>query len=265
MAASPTRGPLDPGPDARETALATRWRRMRDGVPPALYLLACAVILALVLTGLGWVLSHVVQHDAVGQADTGISRWFARERTGDLNDATAVTTEVGGTPTITILAILAVAVSALVWRRWREPMLVAVAVAGEVAIFLTVTLLVDRPRPPVPHLDKAPPTSSFPSGHTAATVALWGALAILASERARSALARGIVLALAFGLPLLVATSRLYRGMHFFTDVLGGALLGVVWLGATVRGIRLGVAHWALRHGGGGAGDRPWRSEVRHG
>jgi undecaprenyl-diphosphatase len=265
MAASPTHGPLDPGPDARETALAARWRRMRDGVPSALYLLACAVALALVLTGLGWVLSHVIQHDAAGRADAGISRWLAGERNGELNDVTAVTTEVGGTLTVTALAVLATAAAALVWRRWREPMLVAVAVAGEVAIFLVVTLLVDRPRPPVQHLDQAPPTSSFPSGHTAATVALWGALAILASERARSALVRGIVLALAFGLPLLVASSRMYRGMHFLTDVLGGALLGVVWLAATVRGIRIGVAHWALRHGGGGAG-RPWRrSEVRHG
>jgi undecaprenyl-diphosphatase len=266
MAASATHGPLDPGPDDRETALAARWRRLRDGVPPALFLLACAVVLILVLTGIGWVLSHVVQNDAIGRGDAGISRWFARERTGELNDVTAVTTEVGGTITVTILAVLAVAAAALVWRRWREPMLVAVAVAGEVAIFLVITLLVDRQRPPVKHLDEAPPTSSFPSGHTAATVALWGALAVLASERARSALVRGIVLALAFGLPLLVASSRLYRGMHFFTDVLGGALLGVVWLGATVRGIRLGVAHWALRHGGGDAGRRPWRrSEVRHG
>jgi membrane-associated phospholipid phosphatase len=267
MAASATHGPLDPGPDDRETALATRWRRMRDGVPPALFLLACAVVLALALTGVGWVLSHVVQHDAVGQADADVSRWLAGERNGELNDATAVTTEVGGTLTVTALALLATAAAALVWRRWREPMLVAVAVAGEVAIFLVVTLLVDRQRPPVKHLDAAPPTSSFPSGHTAATVALWGALAVIASERARSALVRGIFLALAFGLPLLVASSRLYRGMHFLTDVLGGALLGVVWLGATVRGIRLGVAHWALRHGGGGdTGRRPWRrSEVRHG
>jgi undecaprenyl-diphosphatase len=265
MAASPTHGPLDPGPDARETALAARWQRMREGVPSALYLLACAVGLALVLTGLGWVLSHVIQHDAAGRADAGISRWLAGERNGELNDVTAATSEVGGTLTVTALAVLATAAAALVWRRWREPMLVAVAVAGEVAIFLLVTLLVDRPRPPVRHLDEAPPTSSFPSGHTAATVALWGALAILASERARTALVRGIVLALAFGLPLLVASSRMYRGMHFFTDVVGGALLGVVWLAATVRGIRIGVAHWALRHGGGGAG-RPWRrSEVRHG
>jgi membrane-associated phospholipid phosphatase len=266
MAASTNRGPLDPGPDDRETAMAARWRRLRQGVPPALFLLACAVVLVLVLTGLGWVLSHVVQNDAVGRADTGISRWLARERNGELNDATAVASQVGGTLTITALALVAVAVAALVWRRWREPMLVAVAVAGEVAIFLAVTLLVDRQRPPVAHLDEAPPTSSFPSGHTAATVALWGALAVLASERARSALIRGVFLALAFGLPLLVASSRMYRGMHFFTDVLGGALLGLVWLGATVRGIRLGVAHWALRHGGGDTGRRPWRrSEVRHG
>lgn len=267
MAASTTHGPLDPGPDDRETAMAARWRRLRDGVPPALFLLACAVALVLVLTGIGWVLSHVLQNDAIGRGDAGISRWFARERTGELNDVTAVTSEVGGTITVTILAILSVAAAALIWRRWREPMLVAVAVAGEVAIFLVITLLVDRQRPPVKHLDEAPPTSSFPSGHTAATVALWGALAVLASERARSALVRGIVLALAFGLPLLVASSRLYRGMHFFTDVLGGALLGGLWLLATVRGIRLGVAHWAVRHGGIDPGGRPWRrrSEVRHG
>jgi membrane-associated phospholipid phosphatase len=266
MAASTTHGPLDPGPDDRETALAARWRRLRDGVPPALFLLACAVVLVLVLTGIGWLLSHVIQNDAIGRGDAGVSRWFARERTGDLNDVTAVTSEIGGTLTITILAVLSVAVAAFVWRRWREPMLVAVAVAGEVAIFLVVTLLVDRQRPPVKHLDAAPPTSSFPSGHTAATIALWGALAVLASERARSALVRGVFLALALGLPLLVASSRLYRGMHFLTDVLGGALLGGLWLLATVRGIRLGVAHRALRHGGGDAGRRPWRrSEVRHG
>jgi undecaprenyl-diphosphatase len=266
MAASATHGPLDPGPEDRETAMAARWRRLRDGVPSALFLLAWAVVLVLVLTGIGWVLSHVVQNDAMGRADAGVSRWFARERTGDLNDVTAVTSAIGGTLTITILAVLSVAVAAFVWRRWREPMLVAVAVAGEVAIFLVVTLLVDRQRPPVKHLDAAPPTSSYPSGHTAATIALWGALAVLASERARSALVRGIFLALAFGLPLLVASSRLYRGMHFLTDVLGGALLGGLWLVATVRGIRLGVAHRALRHGGADTGRRPWRrSEVRHG
>jgi membrane-associated phospholipid phosphatase len=264
MAASPTRGPLDPSPDGREAALAARWRRLRPGVPPAIYLLACAVVLAVALIGLGWVLAKVVHDDGIGRADAGVDRWLAGERTGELNEVTVYTSETGGTLTVTALAVLAVAFAAFAWRRWREPMLVAVAVAGEVAVFLVVTMLVDRERPPVRHLDEAPPTSSFPSGHTAATIALWGALAVLANERARSAVVRNLFLVLAFVMPLLVASSRLYRGMHFLSDVLGGVLLGGLWLLAAVRGIRVGVAHWALRHGGT---DRSagGRSAVRHG
>jgi membrane-associated phospholipid phosphatase len=66
-------------------------------------------------------------------------------------------------------------------------------------------------------------------------------------------------------IPLVVAASRLYRGMHYLTDVLGGVLLGTVWLYAAVHGIRLGVAHWQLRHAGGAADWQRRRSAVRHG
>jgi membrane-associated phospholipid phosphatase len=249
MTGQPVRGPLDPSPADPEAALATRWRRLRDGVPSALYLLGWALALLAVLVALGWLLSKVLNDDAVGRADAGLSRWLARRRNGDLNEVTAVTAGLGSTLTVTVLAVFTVAFAAWAWRRWREPMLVAVAVTGEVGIFLLVTLLVDRNRPPVRHLDPAPPTSSFPSGHTAAAIVLYGAIAVLASERTRSALVRGVFIAIAVVVPLAVATSRLYRGMHYLSDVVGGILLGTVWLFAAVHGIRLGVLHRRLRHG----------------
>jgi undecaprenyl-diphosphatase len=103
----------------------------------------------------------------------------------------------------------------------------------------------------VRHLDQAPPTSSFPSGHVAAAICMYGALAVLANERARSALVRGLFVALAVLVPLAVGLSRMYRGMHFLSDVLGGVILGVTWLFLVVKGIRLGVLHYQFRHGSG--------------
>jgi undecaprenyl-diphosphatase len=77
---------------------------------------------------------------------------------------------------------------------------------------------------------------------------------------------RNLFLVLAFVVPVVVASSRMYRGMHYLSDVVGGMLLGGLWLLATVRGIRLGVAHWAIRHGEAGTDGRRWRgSAVRHG
>jgi undecaprenyl-diphosphatase len=82
----------------------------------------------------------------------------------------------------------------------------------------------------VQHLDDAPPTSSFPSGHTAAAVTLYGALAIIALRVSTRAWLRTLAVVVAVALPVCVALARLYRGMHYPTDILGGAVLGLAWL-----------------------------------
>jgi undecaprenyl-diphosphatase len=243
---------LDPSPGDREaaleTSLAERWRHLPDGIPSTIFLVIGGAALLVLLVAIGMLVAKVFVDDGLGHADASLSRWFAAHRTPGLNQLTHYTTLAADSITITALAVATVAITAIVWRRWREPMLVAVAVTGEVTIFVLVALLVDRKRPPVPHLDDAPPTSSFPSGHVAAAICMYGALAIIANERASSALVRGLFLALAVLVPLAVALSRLYRGMHYLTDVLGGVVLGVTWLYLATRGIRLGVLHHQLRH-----------------
>ena len=246
---------LDPAPDGRaatlERTMARRWRERREGVPTAIFLAGCAVVLLVLLVALGDLVAKVLDGTALGHADASVARWFAARRTPGLDRATHYATLAAETGTITVLAAVTVAFTALRWRRWREPMLVATAVVGEVTIFLAVSFLVERKRPPVRHLDQAPPTSSFPSGHVAAAICMYGALAILANERARSALVRGLFWTLALLVPVAVGVSRMYRGMHYLTDILGGVLLGGVWLYVATRGVRIGVVHHQLRQAPG--------------
>jgi undecaprenyl-diphosphatase len=102
----------------------------------------------------------------------------------------------------------------------------AIAILVETAIFLSIASLVDRERPPVEKLDVAPPTSSYPIGHVGASTALYLAFAILARRIERSWLRRTIFICLAT--PILVAFARLYRGMHYLTDVAAGLITGIV-------------------------------------
>ena len=86
------------------------------------------------------------------------------------------------------------------------------------------------PRPRVPHLDEAPPTSSFPSGHTAAAVCFYGSIAAIILWHSRHRWIKVAAVVICAAVPLLIAGSRVYRGMHYPTDVLAGLLLGAIWL-----------------------------------
>jgi len=200
-----------------------------------LLLLGCAAVLVGIMAGLGYLDVHVLAHSRLGHYDGSVDQTLARNRTGWLNTVTLGATDAASTYVVAAIALVAFVTARLVFKKWREPLFVACAVAGEVAIFVATTLLVHRARPNVPHLDKAPPTSSFPSGHTAASVALWGAIAVLVVRYAAHVAWRRVAIAAAVLIPIIVACSRLYRGMHFPTDVLGGALLGFAWLRASTR------------------------------
>ncbi len=143
-----------------------------------------------------------------------------------------------GSPLSIDLLTAVVAAFLLVRRRVRAAIYIAAVRGLELGVETLVKVTVDRPRPSVPTLLATAQGMSFPSGHTAGTAALCASLLLLF----RPALAaRGQALALAAGAVVVavVAASRVLLGVHYPSDVVGGALLGMlcaVVLGPFVTG-----------------------------
>ncbi len=224
--------------DTSDMAAETEVRPRRVGVGAeigiaALWLLLSAVALWGVLCGVGYLLTHPLRDTAFERWEVSVSRWLAANRSSTWNTVTHWLTFAAETLTVICIGLIFFIVLRIALGRWRESIFLAVALIGEVTIFVCTTMMIDRARPPVPHLDAAPPTSSFPSGHTGAAVVLYGALAIIAVRVCTRAWLRNLALVLAVVVPICVAAARLYRGMHFPTDVTGGAALGIAWLAIT--------------------------------
>jgi undecaprenyl-diphosphatase len=162
-------------------------------------------------------------------ADRAVWEWFAAHRTPALDRLSDLWSQAGDTTVLLPVALVTAPLMVAAWRRWRPVLFIALAMAGELTLFLASAAAVGRPRPPVENLDGTMPTSSFPSGHIAATLCLWAAIALLVQPRVR-AWWRWIPVTLAVLMPAGVALSRLYRGMHHLTDALGALLLATLWL-----------------------------------
>jgi undecaprenyl-diphosphatase len=134
------------------------------------------------------------------------------------------------TEVIVGLELLALLVLAVI-RRWRDAAFLFCAVTLEAAVAFSTSIIVDRPRPKVIRLDDVPPTKSFPSGHTAAAIALYVGLAIVLTPHVRHAAFRALIWLFAVLIPVFVGISRVYRGMHHATDVFGSVILGTLALG----------------------------------
>jgi undecaprenyl-diphosphatase len=169
--------------------------------------------------------------------DTAIPRWFAAHRTPTGNTWSNDVSVACATTGILIVAVAACVIFLAVTRHWRPVIFIAVVMFGELAAFLAAAAVVKRPRPYVHHLDHHLPTSAYPSGHVAATTCLYVAIAIVVMGHTRGWW-RWLFVALAVVMPVAIALSRMYRGEHHPTDVLGSLIFAALWLTATTLLIR---------------------------
>lgn len=134
-----------------------------------------------------------------------------------------------------------VAAAVFLSRGWRRgALLVVVTLAGAWAIDIALKLIFARARPEAFFgYYPAPESYSFPSGHALFAVCFFGGLAVLLTHRLERRAAQVAVWLVAVGLILLIGVSRVYLGVHYPTDVVGGFAVGLVWVTAVAFGDRL--------------------------
>jgi undecaprenyl-diphosphatase len=185
------------------------------------------LINALVFAFLLW---GVLAHSGLTVVDPSVTTFVASHRIGWLTPVMQTVTWLGSS---VFIIPFGVAVGIYVWRRrhtWRPLIMMAVAFAGAAGLYDIVKPTVGRARPPAALQVGGPDKGfAFTSGHATQSIAFYGMLAVvlivwLAPKR------RWLVATGAGLVTLVIGASRIYLGLHWITDVLGGFALGLAWL-----------------------------------
>ncbi len=191
------------------------------------------------LMGLVVVALQVSQRGWLVDVDNAVTAWLVGHRSPVVDQMALMVTNAFG-PTETACAAALVAVVAVVrFHSYLSGLTIIAAVGGASALCLAMKLVLARDRPPVGIQETLETDYSFPSGHVVGTVALFGMLAVVVGMHRGEAIKKWLACS-ALVIVAAVALSRLYLGVHWFTDVLAGVLLGAVavQIGAkTLRGL----------------------------
>ena len=163
-------------------------------------------------------------------------RWINSHQSEALDHVMMEITSLGN---FAVLLVMLLVVSAFLWlsKHKLSVLLLALGVGGGYLANNVLKMFFDRDRPSVFEPVAEVMTSSFPSGHAMVSTIAYLSVAYLVGRLEPTPLMRRLTWGLASLIILLVAISRMYLGVHYPSDVIGGIIAGIAWLGFVVAGM----------------------------
>lgn len=168
------------------------------------------------------------------QIDTYILFAMEKIRNSFLNEEMAGITWLGNWKMILFLAVIA---GIFFWRKKKYDYLSALflVVAGGELLGKILKYVVARQRPEVISYLTEADGFSFPSGHAFMAACFFGFLIWISSREIKSNLVKKAVIIFLLFLILAIGFSRIYLGVHWPSDVLGGFFLGWIWIIISIK------------------------------
>jgi len=185
------------------------------------------------------VTEDVVHHDPLTRFDLTLTTWI-RAHSTPLGDRIFTVVSALGSPAAMAAVGAGGALLLLVRRKWLVLTAWAGAFAGAGLLTLMLKNIIQRPRPVDATAFLYGMSFSFPSGHALGSLVGYGMLAYVigsmwiesARERVRLAIATAVLV-------LAIGISRLYLGVHYFSDVVAGYAVGILWLSVCISGLQV--------------------------
>src|SRR6266508_5399017 len=214
---------------------------LRERLTPGQYMGLHVTLGLLAASGFLWLFGGVAQdvlaHDPLVQFDQTLATTLHGWATPTATTIFVVLSTLGE-PVLLVLAVIVAALFA--WRRlWLHLFTWVIGLGGGEVLNQVIKYLVARPRPVFAQPLIPESGYSFPSGHAVLSLIAYGLLAyfavlVLSTWRART----GVIMAAGL-LVLVIGFSRLYLGVHYFSDVVAGFAAGGVWLSTCIIGMEL--------------------------
>src|SRR6478672_2207867 len=160
--------------------------------------------------------------------DIAALQWLGAHHTPLL---TTIMTEVTPLGTGIVVMTTVGVTAAFLWHTEHKisAQLLLAATAGNIILNNVLKLYFDRARPSVFAWQTHAASSSFPSGHAMSATVVYGTVAYLLARLQKHGWSRAITLVTAIVMIALICTTRLYLGVHYPSDVLGGIVVGLAW------------------------------------
>lgn len=189
---------------------------------------ALILVCALAFAGLA---ADVVAGGALTRLDVRVVRWDHEHAPDRIERAARTWTHLGSGPILALVVVVAALLLAALRRRRDAWLLVAAFVADEISS-AALKLAIHRHRPPFATIP-LPASFSFPSGHTSGAFTVYVLVALLVGARLPRA-ARALLVAAALAWAAAIGATRVLLGVHYLTDVLAGACLGLALVATTL-------------------------------